>query len=110
MSWKIACTEGSHSTLQHDNSRCPDTCSTLNGGGDVCSGDGLCGEPVLCMLCHLYSYSCAGTLRSGMVCVSRVFGHVCVHVCMLLAGVAALSSLGNVLSNSDRHPRRLLLA
>lgn len=50
MSWKIACTEGSHSTLQHDNSRCSYSCSTLNGGGDVCLGDGLYGELASCRL------------------------------------------------------------
>ena len=45
-----------------------------------------------------------------MVCVSRAFGDVCVHVCRMLAGVAALSSLENVLGKSDLRPCRLLLA
>ena len=45
-----------------------------------------------------------------MVCVSRAFSDVCVHACRLLAGVAALLSLEDVLGNSDIHACRLLLA
>ena len=45
-----------------------------------------------------------------MVCISRAFSDVCVHACRLLAGVAALSSLEDVLANSDMHACRLLLA